>query len=600
MTILLSGCSTATKANIEEFHDPLFGDNTYIFTPEDDPVKVQEALDKIYKIQESNQFGSQRYSVLFMPGEYDESIEVNMGFYTQVAGLGLTPDDTKIEKFTCLARWLSDDPSNNNATCNFWRSVENLNVGSNTVWAVSQATSMRRMHIEGSLYLHDENGWSSGGFLSDSVVDGIVDSGSQQQWLSRNCEWKMWLGENWNMVFAGIADNNAPEGTWPAKKYTNVETVEEMQEKPFLTYDEEKGYGVFVPESGTNSSGISWKDEVKGTFIEIKDFYIANPDTDTAQTMNEALADGKHLLLTPGIYRLDKPLVVDNENAIVMGMGYATLVADNDSMCMKVADRSGIKLCGILFDAGEKSESLLQVGYDIAEGADVSEEKADSGEETDFSKEESSKEKEVPILLSDLFFRVGGAANHKTEVENCVVINSSDVLGDNFWVWRADHGEQVAWDTNLAKNGIIVNGDHVSMYALLVEHFQEYQTIWNGNYGKTIFYQCEIPYDVPNQESWMSHDGTVNGYASYHVAEDVTHHEAWGLGIYSFHRDAVVDLHTAMEVPASENVKIHNICTVMITGNPGISHIINDCGDSVMTGGAREVICEFANGEIVK
>lgn len=542
MMTLLSGCGNDAKADIKDFHDSVFGENTYIFTPEDEPEKVQAVLDELYRKQESNQFGENRYAILFMPGEYD--------------------------------------PSNNNATCNFWRSVENINIGSDTVWAVSQATSMRRVHIEGSLYLHDDYGWASGGFLADSLVDRMVDSGSQQQWLSRNCNWKIWMGENWNMVFAGIGDNNAPTGTWPGKKYTTLETVEEMQEKPFLTYDEEKGYGIFVPDIKTNFMGISWNKDITGTFVSLKDIYIAKPDIDTAETMNEALSDGKHLLLTPGIYTLTEPIVVENENTIIMGMGLATLESANGNVCSKTADQSGIKICGLLFEAGEKkSKTLLEVGYDVSE---------------------NPVGKEVPILLSDLYFRVGGAAMHKTQVESCVMIKSSHVLGDNFWVWRADHGNQVGWNLNQAKNGIIVDGDYVTIYALLVEHFQAYQTIWNGNFGKTCFYQCEIPYDIPNQDSWKSHDGNVNGFASYYIAYDVTNHEAWGLGIYSFNRDAVVELYSAMEVPECEGIKIHNICTVMITGNPGISHIINDSGKAVMTAGSREIICEFENGEIVR
>ena len=218
--MMASGCGKQQKAQIIDFHDPVFGENTYIFTPQDDPEKVQETLDTLYKKQEGNQFGKERYSVYFMPGQYDDKINVNVGFYMQVAGMGVSPEDTKIPALTCTARWLSTDPTNNNATCNFWRGVENLNIGSNTVWAVSQATFMRRVHIQGNLYLHDENGWASGGFLSDSLVDRIVDSGSQQQWLSRNCNWNKWMGENWNMVFAGIGDQNVPTGTWPAKKYT--------------------------------------------------------------------------------------------------------------------------------------------------------------------------------------------------------------------------------------------------------------------------------------------------------------------------------------------------------------------------------------------
>ena len=173
------------------------------------------------------------------------------------------------------------------------------------------------------------------------------------------------------------------------------------------------------------------------------------------------------------------------------------------------------------------------------------------------------------------------------------------MLGDNFWVWRADHGDGVGWELNTAKNGILINGDDVTMYALMVEHFQEYQTIWNGENGKTIFYQSEIPYDVPAQEEWMSHEGTVNGYASYKVGDEVKRHEAWGLGIYSYHRDAKVDLNCVMEVPEQETIKVHNICSVMITGNPGISHVINNEGEAANQPGERQIIREDA-GKMIK
>lgn len=564
------------KYRVEDFHNAVFGENVYIFSPEDNPDEVQQILDELWEQQETNQFGEERYSVLFLPGEYDDSIKVQVGYYMQVAGLGMMPTDTRIPALECSATWLGDD-SNHNATCNFWRGVENLDIGSDTMWAVSQATFMRRVNIEGSLWLHDNYGWASGGFLADSHIERMVDSGSQQQWLSRNCDWKLWMGENWNMVFCGIGEGEAPQGTWPAFAYTTVESTEEIQEKPFLVYDEKEGYGVFVPEKRENSTGISWEEGNDGTFISLDEFYVANAEEDTADTMNQALQEGKHLLLTPGIYHLDEPLVVEKEDTVVLGMGLATLKAEQGNVCMEAADRSGIKIAGILFDAGvEESEALLVVGE---EGAD--------------------NEKEEPIVLSDLFFRVGGVDAEGAKVQNCVEINSSYVIGDNFWVWRADHGDGVAWDKNTAKNGIIINGNDVTMYALMVEHFQEYQTIWNGENGKTIFYQSEIPYDVPGQEEWMSHEGTVNGFASYKVGDDVEKHEAWGLGIYSYHRDARVDLNCVMEVPEREEIKVHNICSVMITGNPGISHVINEEGAAADNPGERQEIREYA-GKMMK
>lgn len=591
---MLSGCGTENNIGLKEenvgteskYQIELFGDHTYIFSPEDNPDEVNQILSGIYEKQETNQFGEERYAIYFMPGEYDESIEVNVGFYTQVAGLGVMPTDTKIESLKCTARWLGDD-TNHNACCNFWRGVENIEIGSNTMWAVSQATFMRRVQIDGALYLHDENGWCSGGFLADSNIDLMTDSGSQQQWLSRNCNWKAWMGSNWNMVFVGTEEGKNPKGTWPAVPYTEVEVTDEIQEKPFLIYDEKEGYMVYVPKVGTQVTGTSWKNGSLGEKIPISDFYIVKPEVDTPEKINAALEEGKNLLLTPGIYEIDRPIEVKNPNTVILGMGLATLKSVNGSTCMETADTSGIIIAGILFDAGETvSENLLVIGDE-----DVSKSIAASRDN------ESTIGARSFIMLSDLFFRIGGTDTKNPATTKCgVTINSSRVIGDNFWVWRADHGDQVAWDKNVAENGIVVNGNHVTMYALMVEHFEKYQTIWNGENGKVYLYQSEIPYDVPAQDKWMSHDGEVDGYASFIVGDEVQEFEAWGLGIYLYNRDNAVTLETAMEVPDQIGVKVHNICTVMLSGYPGINHIINESGAAVTYAGERKVICEYENG----
>ena len=374
------------------------------------------------------------------------------------------------------------------------------------------------------------------------------------------------------MVFVGMADKDAPKGTWPGTKYTSVEETPIIGEKPFLYYDEKKGYQVFVPSVIENSKGITWMEE--GTSISLDEFYIAKPDVDAADTINQELSQGKHLLLTPGIYHLEEPIRITKENTVVLGMGLATLIPEKGTSCMEVSAVDGVRIAGILYDAGPmESEVLLQVeGAKQAQGNDN------------------------PICLSDLFFRVGGTPGFVAKTKKCIEIKSNNVIGDNFWVWRADHGDEVAWDKNTAANGLVVDGDDVTIYGLMVEHFQEYQTIWNGENGRVYFYQSEIPYDVPNQKVWLSHEGSVNGYASYKIGDEVKVHEAWGLGIYSFHRDAKVDLFSAMEVPEEEGVKIHNTCAIMITGNPGISHVINDQGEACRNAGDRKIIAEYQAG----
>ncbi len=574
-------------AGREKYHLDSFGENVWFFSPEDDPEAVQQELMKLWGVQETNQFGDSRYAVYFLPGEYDEVIRPKVGFYMQVAGLGIMPDDVSLYTVGTDARWLGDN-KNHNATCNFWRGVENLSARDYVTWAVSQATFMRRVHLEKTMYLHDSYGWASGGFLSNSKVELAVNSGSQQQWLSRNCDWSTWMGENWNIVFAGIPEGKSPEGTWPEHAYTDVPVVEEIREKPFLAYDAQKGLGVYVPQTRTQAVGVDWD---PGEFLPMEEFYIAKPFEDTAETINGALRSGKHLFLTPGVYQLSEPILVEGDGTIVLGSGLATLRSMEGNACMEVAQNAKVTLAGILFDAGPKeTEYLLAVGTESgAEEAEGAEGGAEAGSQK--SKEASEGTK---TLLADLFFRVGGAKGYDTDVKCCVKLYRGNIIGDNFWVWRADHGAGVGWEKNRAVNGVLAAGDNITMYALMVEHFQGYQTIWEGENGKIVFYQCEIPYDVPDQESWRSHEGKVNGFASIKLGDGLRKHESWGIGIYLYNRDAEVELHSAMEAPeGAEEIRVHNICTVMITGNPGISHIINEDGNSVMNGGARAILTEW-------
>jgi len=124
----------------------------------------------------------------------------------------------------------------------------------------------------------------------------------------------------------------------------------------------------------------------------------------------------------------------------------------------------------------------------------------------------------------------------------------------------------------------------VTMYGLFVEHHEQYQTLWNGNWGRLYFYQSELPYDPPSQAAW-SHDG-VNGYASYKVADPVTSHQAYGLGIYAVFINCInISCDNAIETPASsQQVNVHDLITVYIAGNTSgdgtssLYHIINGTG----------------------
>lgn len=547
-TALAASSAVRPKAHADSRPD--WGPNVLVFDPSMSSAVIQAQIDKVYAIEQHSEFGAARYALLFMPGEYH--VDVPVGFYTQVLGLGATPDAVRIVGNVHADASLP----HNNATCTFWRAAEGFSViptGGTMQWAVSQAAPFRRMHVRGNLVLHQNHGWASGGWMSDTLVDGTVDSGTQQQWIARNSEWARWTGWNWNMVFVGVT--NPPPGTWPMPPYTTVDRTPVVREKPFLEVDRNGRWSVRVPALRKDSKGITWHGGVTpGRSIPLSAFYIARPQTDTAASINAQLARGRNLLFTPGIYQLKDAIHITRPDTVVLGLGFATLRPERGTAALTTADVNGIEIAGLLFDAGPvQSPVLLQVGPDGCK----------------------ARHREDPISLHDVFFRVGGAGVGRARVN--LLINSSDTLIDHTWIWRADHGAGVGWNSNRSDNGLVVNGDDVTAYGLFVEHYQQYQVLWNGNGGRTYFYQSEIPYDPPEQASYSSAPG-VDGWASYKVADGVRRHEAWGLGIYSVFLRPGVKLSRAIEAPRRPDVRFHHMTTVALGDKGEISNVIDDRG----------------------
>ncbi|MFJ9781464.1 chitobiase/beta-hexosaminidase C-terminal domain-containing protein [Amycolatopsis sp. NPDC101161] len=553
-----AGCPTQSDT-------PNFGSNVRIFDPSMSAATIQAQLDTDFNNQKDTltaQFADRRVAHLFKPGTYN-NVHDNVGFYTSVAGLGQNPGDVLINGDVTVDAFNASD--NGVALQNFWRSAENMAVnpsGGNERWAVAQAAPFRRMDVRGGLQLYPASyGYASGGYIADTKVAGQAASVSQQQWYTRDSQLGSWNGGVWNMVFSGTS--GAPANTFPNPPETTLATTPVSRDVPYLYVDGTGKYRVFLPSLRTNASGPSWANgSTPGTSAPMSQFYVVKAG-DTAASINNALAAGCDLFFTPGIYHLNQTLNVTRANTTILGIGYPTLVPDNGVNAMQVSDVDGVRLKGLLFDAGTtNSQALLTVGQ--------------SGS--------SASHSSNPTTVQDVFFRIGGSIAGKAT--NSLVVNSANTIIDHIWAWRADHGNggTVGWTTNTADTGLLVNGANVLATGLFVEHYQKYQVIWNGQGGKTIFFQNEMPYDVPDQASWNAPSG-VAGYAAYKVGANVTSHEAWGLGSYCFFdTNPAVSSYHAFEVPNNSGVRFHSLLTVSLNYRGTITHVINDTGGVTPSG----------------
>lgn len=550
------------------------GPQVVVFTPGMPQSDIQAKLDAIASEQVTNDFGDARFSVLFEPGVYGSvasPLVFQVGFYTEVAGLGQSPRDVVINGAANVYNQC-DAGGSCIALNNFWRSLSNLTINplggsgcqSDTeFWAVSQAAPLRRVNITGKTTLMDycsSPSYASGGFIADSAISSTVVSGSQQQFYTRDSRIGGWSNAVWNQVFSGTV--GAPAQSFPTPAYTTLATTPASRERPYLYRDGAGGLRVFVPSPRTNASGTTWAvSNTPGRSISLSDFFVARP-SDSVTTINAQLARGKNLLFTPGVYQVGRSIKVTRPHTIVLGLGFATLTAVRGAVPLTVDDVPGVDIAGLMIDAGPtNSPALLRIG----------------GTHPRYGRGHSSSESN-PTGVQDVFFRVGGP--HVGKATASLIVNSDNVILDDVWAWRADHGTGVGWDVNTAENGVVVNGDAVTATGLFVEHFQRDNVVWNGERGKTVFFQNELPYDAPNQAAWQH--GTTLGWSAYRVAKGVTTHELWGGGSYIYtNLDPTLHASHAFEVPVRPGVKLHDVLTISLNGAGTIDHVVNDTGDPV-------------------
>lgn len=359
MKVSLAVALLACAALAAEPNPPNWPDSVKIIDP-NDPGAGQAAVNAVYaengghSPDNHGQWSESRYALFFKPGSH--AVDVNVGFYTSVYGLGKTPSDTQFRSFQCENG--SYNP-NIGALDNFWRSAENFEVTSTktwnnhvtSLWAVSQAAPLRRVIVNGNLDVYQYNqgtyaGYASGGYMADVKVTGGIYWGSQQQFMIRNTEMGSSHNGVWNMVFVGCTGNPGThcsnQGGTPS---TTIAETPLIAEKPYITTDGSKYY-LQVPRLEANKQGNT-NGFNNAQSIDFENVYVATA-SDSAATINSKLAEGLHLVLSPGIYKLDESIQVNKDNTVVLGLGMATLVANNGKAAIEVGDVDGVRLAGIL------------------------------------------------------------------------------------------------------------------------------------------------------------------------------------------------------------------------------------------------------------
>jgi len=571
-----------------------FGPHVCVFSGSMSQAAIQHDLDAIatQQVPVGSQFTDQRYAIFFSPGTYGSAaspLVFQVGYYTQVAGLGSMPQDTivngAIDVFNNLC---TAGTTNCNSDDNFWRSLSNLTLNvhlpagppayappaadafgagcanSAEMWSVSQASPIRRAIINGSVVFQDycsSNNFASGGFIADSKVSGKLNFFGNQQYLVRNSDIGGAAGcpnGLWNMVYSGVVGAPAPVFTGTCQQNTVLPSIPVTEEAPFLYTAADGSFRVFLPAVQHDTSGPSWASGSEpGTSVPLSNFFVAGP-SDSLGAINSALARGRSLVLTPGVYNLSGPIVVSHPDTEVLGLGYATLVPQSGSPALIAPPNTGVRLSGLLVDAGPvNSPVLVSVGtHGPSEGA-----------ATD------------PDTIQDVFFRIGGAETTPTSATVSLLDNAGASIIDDVWAWRADHGNNVGWTANTGATGVAVTGDGVTATGLLVEHYQKNEVVWSGQDGTEVFFQNELPYDPPSQSAWMS-SPSQDGFPAFLVTSNVSRFQGYGLGSYVVFISTPATLFDAeaFQSPNTPTVQFHNVFTVWIAGSGGDQSIINGVG----------------------
>jgi hypothetical protein len=594
LLLLYQTTLAAMLSNDDEANPPHWPDSVIFLSPDD---SVEEQAAKLERVQDpwnaemqtftsDHHFSSQRQAVLMAPGVY-HNCSFQVGYYTQVLGLGRQPTDVRLAPGPFVPA-LNKHPHAPHGTSldSFWRSAENFATTGDLQWAVSQAAPLRRVDVGGDLILHDGAAYASGGFVAHARVYGQVRAGGQQQYLLRHVDLVGGAtGGAWSMVYASCSGQVpvAAVGNTTSPSVTVVPARDRVRlEKPYIiqTQDNPASFALVVPAAFQESAGVSWECCDPAEERDFRRVRLVTAE-EPVERIQEALDEGKDVVLAPGIFALESTLVFRHSHQVLLGLGLATLQNPPDGTpCIQVEPQvPGVRIAGVMLEASEThTTTLLQWGYENV---------TDPGDAT------------YPGGLFDVFVRVGGSVvvggsedRRATRVDTMMRLHAGHLVGDNLWLWRADHSDLQAneekvnfpdisslyWQSEEEDfhvgTGLEVGGDYVTVYGLAVEHANGHQTVWRGNHGHVAFYQCELPYGV-SQSSYG--DSNFTGYL---LDDTVDHHQLYAPGVYSNFRNGPVVTATAIRHPCKSTIEVVNPFTVRLDNHFGIQSIVNDNGSS--------------------
>ena len=364
VAIALSATAGSTSAHAIPA-TPDFGANVIIFDPSMPTSHIQTTVDTIATQQISNQFGPERYALLFKPGTYGSStapLNFQVGYYTAVAGLGLSPNDVVINGSIDVynqcdngklhrARQLLAlvvEPDHQRDQLQFrllYRRILGSVAGrTDAAGQVNGATTLMDYCTRPS--------FASGGFIADSQFTPPANRSSMGRSSSFWCAivlltaGQMVSGTRCSRVWS-VRPPNVSLFNKCCGPYTTLAPARSHGKRRSCTWTRMGAIMFSSRRCTTTASGTSWGSwAAAGRSIPIDQFFIAKP-TDDDKTINTALAHGKNLIFTPGHLSMWKTTIkVTRPDTIVLGLGFATLVPQKGVIAMTVADVSGVGFPG--------------------------------------------------------------------------------------------------------------------------------------------------------------------------------------------------------------------------------------------------------------